>query len=736
MNRKFYRHVWSMLFVLLCAELSSAASYAAIYCQDRAVEGTVLSTTGEVLPGVSIVIKGTARGTVTDSDGKFRISVPRSSTVLVFSFIGFLTQEVTVGERTHVDVSLEPSIEQLDEVVVIGYGTVKKSDLTGSVSSVKADELRAVPSTSFDQALQGRAAGVQVTQTSGQPGAEASIRIRGVSSIKAGNEPLYVIDGMLINTNTNDVTAGGGVGSAPRISPLAAINPNDIESIEILKDASATAIYGSRGTNGVILITTKHGKKDTGSINFDSYFGFQEPTKIIDMLNASQFAELVNEARTNGGQLPEYTNPSNLGEGTNWQKEIFRIAPMQNYQLSFSGGGEKTQCVVSGGYFDQNGIVVNTDFKRYSFRTNINTEITKGFSVGTNLMYAFTRGNSVNTGLQEITPGVIGAALGMNPILPVYDPDREGGYTFENDRGTVIGNPYAEAMEHAAVSTSSRILGNVEGRVKITDWLDIKSTFGIDGVTSKDRSFAPSWLKSAQGSRGEAGIATVDAMTWLNENTLNLNKTLANGHSITGLLGYTVQQFQNERLSVYVFDIADDRTGYHDLSTGANPQAPSNGETKWTMQSYLSRVQYSINSKYLFTVTGRVDGSSKFSKNNKYAFFPSAAVAWALHEEEFIQAYRFVSELKLRSSLGIIGNQAINPYESLALVSTYGQGVFNNGSSSTYYTSSQPTSYSNPDLKWETTRQFNIGLDAGALDGRRIISKSILMTCCLIRPFL
>lgn len=715
MNRKFYRHLWALLLVLLCADLS----YAATYWQERAVEGTVIASTGESLPGVSVVVQGTSNGTVTDADGKFRINVPSSASVLTFSYIGYTTQEVSVGDRTRVDVTLEPSLEQLDEIVVIGYGTVKKSDLTGSVSSVKADELKAVPTTSFDQALQGRAAGVQVMQTSGAPGAEASIRIRGVSSITAGNEPLYVIDGMLINSSTADVTAGGGVGSAPRIGPLAAINPNDIESIEILKDASATAIYGSRGTNGVILITTKRGKKGTGSINFETYMGFQQPTKTIEMLNASQFAQLVNEARVNAGQQPEFVNPSNMGEGTNWQKELFRTAPMKNYQLSLTGGNDKTQYVISGGYFDQDGIVVNTDFKRYSFRTNINTEVNKWFSVGTNLMYAYTTGNSVNTGTQNITPGVIGGALGMNPILPVYDANREGGYTYENNRGTVIGNPVAEAMEHAARSTSSRILGNVEGRVKLTSWLDVKSSFGIDGVTSRDRAFAPHWLKSAQGSQGEAGIATLEAMTWLNENTVNVNKTFSNGHNLNAVVGYTTQQFTNERLVAYVFGIDDPRMGYHNMSTARNPQAPSNGETKWTMQSYLGRAQYSINSKYLFTVTGRVDGSSKFSKNNKYAFFPSAAAAWALHEEDFIQSISKISELKLRTSFGTIGNQAILPYQSLPLVAPYGQGVFNNGAAApNYYTSSQPQSFNNPDLKWETTRQFNIGVDAGAFAGR------------------
>jgi TonB-dependent starch-binding outer membrane protein SusC len=722
MNRKFYRDVW-LLLLLMCvgAGLARAGvdAGASTAFQEKTVTGQVLSAGGEALPGVNIVIKGTTAGTVTDADGRYSVNVPDANAVLVFSFIGFSQEEVLVGSQSVINITLTPSLETLSEVVVIGYGTVKKTDLTGSVSSVKADELRAVPTTSFDQALQGRAAGVQVMQTSGQPGAETSIRIRGISSINAANEPLYVIDGMLMNSSASDVTPGGGVGNSPRISPLSAINPNDIESIEILKDASATAIYGSRGTNGVVLITTRRGKKGTATVNFESYYGFQERSKKIDLLNAAQFADFINDARINGGQTPEFVNPQNLGGGTDWQEEIFRIAPIQNYQLSFSGGSDKTQYVVSGGYFDQDGIVLNTDFKRYSFRTNLNTELSSKFSVGTNFTYAGTKGTAINTGLQAITPGVIGAALGMNPILPVYDASREGGYTYDNDRGIVIGNPVAEANEHAVNSTSSRILGNVEGRYKILKDLEFKSTFGIDATFAKDRSFAPRWLKSAQGSKGEAGIATLNALTWLNENTLTLNTDVGERSNINAVIGYTAQEFTNERLVAYVFDIADPRMGYHSLAAGANPQPPVNGESKWSMTSYLGRVQYSMHNKYLFTVTGRVDGSSKFARQNRYGFFPSGAVAWRISEEAFMEpAADVVSDLKVRGSIGIIGNQAIGPYASLPLVGPYGQGVFNNGNTYTFYTANQPTSYSNPDLKWETTRQLDIGLDAGFLQNR------------------
>ncbi len=722
MNRKSYRLLWLLpVIVLACFH---ARADAPVILQQRTITGTVMSPDNQALPGVNIVIKGTSSGTVTDADGKYSLEVPGADAVLVFSFIGFTAEERAVGTQTAIDVTLTPSVETLSEIVVIGYGEVRKSDLTGSVSSVKSEELRAVPTTSFDQALQGRAAGVMVSQTSGQPGAEASIRIRGTSSISAANEPLYVIDGMLVNSSSGDVTPGGNLG--PRIGPLASINPNDIESIEILKDASATAMYGSRGTNGVILITTRRGKKGTSNIDFESYYGIQQVSKKLDLLNAKQFGELVNEARINAGQLPAYVNPSNLGKGTDWQEEIFRQAPIQSYQLSFSGGTDKTQYLISAGIFDQKGVVINSDFKRYSFRTNLNSELTKKLSVGTNLTFSRTQGNTLNTGLQFITPGVIGAALGMNPILPVYDPSQPGGYTYENvigsEGGIVIGNPVAEAREHESFSTSARMLGNVFASYKILDGLVLKSSLGIDAAFSKDRVFAPAWLKASAGSLGEAGIVTLEGYTWLNENTLTFNRNVRKNDNLNVVVGFTMQEFKNELFGDYVFNVPGDKLGYHDLSIALNPQAPFNSETQWNMVSYLGRAQYSLNGKYIFTLTGRVDGSSKFAENNKYSFFPSGAVAWRISDESFMDGVEFISDLKLRSSIGVIGNQAIAPYASLPLVGSIGEGVFNNGNNYTYYISSQPLSYNNPDLKWETTRQFDIGVDAAFLSGRIQVS--------------
>lgn len=406
----------------------------------RTITGKITSPSGDILTGASISIKGTSTTTITNEKGEFTITVPDSKAVLVISHVGYKAKEIPVKNQSYLTIAMESESNELSQVVVIGYGAVKKSDLTGSVASVKGDEIKAVPVTSFDQALQGRAAGVQVTQTSGKPGAEPSIRIRGTTSINAGNEPLYVIDGMLVSSDGGDMTTGVTLG--PRIGALAAINPNDIESIEILKDASATAIYGSRGANGVVIITTKRGKAGTGTVSVDAYYGQQEVAHKLHLLNAAQFANLVNDAKLNAGATPVYVNPKNLGAGTDWQGELFRTAPMANYQLTFSGGDEKTKYAISGGYFDQDGIIINSNFKRYTFRANLDREINKRLTVGNSISYARIASTGVLTNAGTIVPGVVSAAILFNPVLPVYDSTVKGGYTFENDRGKNIGQSY------------------------------------------------------------------------------------------------------------------------------------------------------------------------------------------------------------------------------------------------------------------------------------------------------
>ena len=699
----------------LCCSINLSAQN-----ERRTVAGKVTSQAGDAIAGASIVVKGSTAGTTSNETGNFSISVQGANAILVISNVGYKEKEIAVKNQSSVSVVMEEINNELSQVVVIGYGAVRKSDLTGSVSSIKADELKAVPATSFDQAMQGRAAGVQVTQTSGKPGAEASIRIRGTSSINAGNEPLYVIDGLLVSSDGGDMTTGVTLG--PRIGALSAINPNDIESIEILKDASATAIYGSRGANGVVLITTKRGKSGTGTVSFDMYYGQQEVANKLHLLNAAQFANLVNDAKINAFQTPVYVNPKNLGKGTDWQDELYRSAPMASYQLSFAGGDEKTKYSISGGYFNQDGIIINSNFKRYSFRANLDRELSKKLTVGNSVSYASISSSGVLTNAGPIVPGVVTSALLFNPVLAVYDSTVKGGYTFQNDRGKNLGNPIADAQQYNSYSTSTRLLGNIYARYKITNDLEFKSSFGIDGFNQKENSFGPNFLKRTQASQGEASVGTVQGLTWLNENTLTYNKKFKDKHGINALLGFTTQQFNNESLFAYAFEFPDDRTGYHNIAAGLRPQKPSNSESKWSMISYLGRINYSLSDKYLFTATGRFDGSSKFADENKYGFFPSGAFAWRVIKEDFMQNVNAVSDLKFRASYGVIGNQAIPPYQSLALVGPYGEGVFNSSNGSQVYTGLEPLSYVNRNLKWESTKQLDIGLDVSFFKDRLTIT--------------
>ncbi len=681
----------------------------------KSISGTIKDQSGASLVGVSVTVKGTTNGVTSGDKGEFTINVPANAT-LVFSHVGYVVQEITVKDKATLNITLEPNNNELSQVVVIGYGTVKKSDLTGSVVSVKSEDLKAVPVTSFDQALQGRAAGVQVTQLSGKPGAETSIRIRGTTSINAGNEPLYVIDGMLVNSDAGDMSVGVTLG--PRIGALSAINPNDIESIEILKDASATAIYGSRGANGVVIITTKRGKAGQGNVTFDAYYAQQQVAHDVNVLNAEQFANFVNDAKINANQTPVYVNPKNLGEGTDWQGALFRKAPMSNYQISVSGGDDKTKYAISGGYFDQDGVIINSNFKRYSFRANLDREVNKRLTVGNSITYARTSSAGVLTNAGTIVPGVVTAAMLFNPILPIYDSTVNGGYTFENDRGTILGNPIADAKEYNSVTKNSRFIGNVYARYKLTNDLEFKTSFGLDAFNDDEASFGPNFLKRTQASNGEASVGNVNGLTWLNENTFNYNKNWHQKHSINAIAGFTMQKFNNQSLFAYAFGFPDGRTGYHNISVATDPQTPVNNESQWSLISYIGRVNYTLSDKYLFTLTGRIDGSSKFSEGNKYGYFPSGAFAWRVSKENFMQNLTAISDLKLRISYGVIGNQAIPPYQSLALVGPYGQGVFNSSAGSEVYTGMEPLSYVNKNLKWESTKQFDIGFDLGLFKQR------------------
>ncbi|MGK7397334.1 MAG: SusC/RagA family TonB-linked outer membrane protein [Candidatus Cyclobacteriaceae bacterium M3_2C_046] len=692
-----------------------------ILIQARNISGTVTAyEDGEPLPGVNIIEKGTTNGVVTNVEGEYNLNVSPNA-VLVFSSVGYTTEEITVGNRSVVNLTMTPDIQQLQELVVIGYGSVKKSDLTGAVASVSAEELEKVPITSLDQGLSGRAPGVQVTQASAAPGGGVTIRIRGGNSINSGNEPLFVIDGFPIYSDNDEASQSTGaypVQSAP--NALATINPNDIESIEILKDASATAIYGSRGANGVVLITTKRGKEGAPKFNLNSYMGVQSVAKKIDLLNAQEFAQLYDMAQVNSGADPAFDGTDfplieDLGAGTDWQEEIFRTAQMQNHQLGVTGGTDVVKYAISLNYFDQEGVVVGSRFQRASVRSNFDIKLTEKFRVGANLNYNYSIGNiaqseSSNTGANM---GLIGAALHNAPVHPVYND--EGKFFSKQDASgpRLQDNPVAIAMLGKDVNLANRFLNNFQAEYDVLKGMTAKVSFGSDLLNGRRNAYFPRQTRRGDRSDGFAQQSMTNKTSWQTEALLSYNKEFNQNHRINVIGGYTYQQqdrFNNQIISTtFINDILED----NDIGAGANPQIPSSGRDQWQIASWLGRLNYSLNNKYLFTFSGRADGSSRFGEDNRWAFFPSVALAYRLGQEEFIKNSNLFSDIKIRTSYGISGNTQIRMYQSLARMALQSYAIGNN-----LVTGYGPNSIANPDLKWETTNMFNIGLDLALFDDR------------------
>lgn len=684
---------------------------------DVRISGRVTSETGEGLPGVSVVIKGTTKGTTTDAQGRYQISVPTENVTLIFSFVGYLSQEQPVRNRSTIDIQLQPDTKSLNEVVVVGYGQVKKTDLTGAVASVPVEEIRKVAVTSLDQALQGRAAGVQITQNSGAPGGTTSIRIRGGNSIQGDNEPLYVIDGIPFK---ND-----GASSGSNFNVLSTLNPSDIESISVLKDASSTAIYGSRGSNGVVIITTKRGKAGKSTVNFETYYGIQNVRRKYPVLNAREYAQFVNDANTNEGRPATYSQSQvdAFGQGTDWQDEIFRQAPMANYQLSISGGDERTQYAISGGYFKQNGIVVNSDFDRYSFRINLDRKLNNKIKVGNSLTVSRTLTNQSRTDGDLGSAGLVTmAALQFPPILPVRSAD--GNYLITDPAlNFTADNPVALARDSKNRTTAYRIFGNVFGDYQIIDGLSLRVSLGIDGVLQKQDSYLPRSVSSGLAQGGSASIYNAQSITWLNENLLTYTRTFSSVHNVTALLGYTQQAYRSETSTAAARNFVNDNLGSGNLGSASVPLIPGSGIGTWGLQSYLARINYGYKDKYLLTASFRSDGSSRFGANKRYGYFPSAAVAWRVSEENFLKNNPVINDLKLRATYGSTGNQdGIGNYPAYSLLGTQNY-VFGNAVS----TGLGPNQIANPDLSWETTTQADMGIDVGFLNNRITLTADVYL---------
>jgi TonB-linked SusC/RagA family outer membrane protein len=709
---------------------------------DEDIKGKVTSEAGEPLVGASIKVKGTDKGAITDVDGSFTLALPVGQPVtLIVTYVGYEEQIIrdyvaTQGGNASLNISLKYSSTNLNALVVTGYGVRSKRDLTGSVASVQAKDIKEQAVTSFDQALVGKMAGVQVIQTNGAPGGNVSIRIRGVSSISAGNNPLFVIDGIPVTNDTR--TASSGVNSYEQpFNPLAAINPSDIESIDVLKDAASAAIYGSRGSGGVILITTKKGKAGTLKVSYDGSYGIQEVNKHVDVLDAYQYAKLVYDGHNNAyfdanpngkatdpnsvrpanpaTQIPPQILPYLNGQqgltNTDWQKEIFRKAAMQSHTLSFSGGNENITFLFSGNYLNQDGIVINNNLQRYNTRFRVDAKLNK-FRMGVNMSPTFSTNKVVNSEGPWFAPnsGVIANSLGYAPIFPVYNPN--GTYA---DSVNIWGYGQTNQLNPVAVANLTkdqiknfRLLANAYAEYEIVDGLKYRLAVATDINTFRRDYYRPSTLptQGAVGPSVSTGFSNTDQFAnWLVEHTLTYSKQFGQ-HKLDLLAGFTAQKENQDRNTLTAINFPTDA-----VTTLSAGQISSGSSTlqQWSLLSYLGRAQYNYGRKYFLSVSARRDGSSRFGSNNKWALFPSVSGAWDIAREHFFEGVTFVNAFKVRASYGLTGNFQIPNYGSRAQLSNansnyiFGNQILNNGIS--------VSSPANSNLSWENTASTDIGVD-------------------------
>ncbi|MEZ4884008.1 MAG: TonB-dependent receptor [Chitinophagales bacterium] len=706
------RRLWLSVLALVFLTTSS-------YAQST-ITGKVTESDGNSLVGVTIVLQGTTTGTITDLDGNYSLKVPDAGTKLVFSYTGYKSQVVDINGRSTIDLVMAIDVALLDQVVVVGYGTQKKSDLTGSVATVTAEQLNSQPITSIEQGLQGRVPGMLVTSNSSAPGGGISVKIRGATSILNGSEPLYVIDGFPVTGQSQFSTSAGrgtdsstGTDYTVNQNPLASLNPSDIQSIEVLKDASAAAIYGVRGANGVVLITTKRGVKGTPKVSYSGYFGVQSVAERIEMLNAQEYQDIYNTSAAAGGDPVVFTSaPPN---DTDWQDQIFRNATIQNHQLSVNGGSEAVQYNISASVFDQEGVIKGSDFERYSLRLNLDFNISEKFKFGNSLNISRSINNAAETE-GETTNGVTSIAIRHSPILPVYLPD--GSYSTHDDLPSTVPdaqgslNPVAFINEFSDENVNTRILGNVFAEYLITEDLKFRVSLGADSE-NQDRHVYRTSKFNKTNSTNTANVSSVNRLSLLNENTLNYNKSFGNS-KLSVLAGFTSQKETEEYRLVTASGFATDITGPYDLGGGSIVPSVDSRYAEFSILSFLGRINYNFDDRYLITLTGRRDGSSKFAEGGKWAFFPSIGGAWRISNEEFISESSIISNLKLRAGWGQVGNQELPTYRSLALLQStpynFGGGTTVNGFS--------PLRVPVPNLTWEISTQANIGLDLSLLESR------------------
>ncbi len=677
--------------------LSSIVLSIGIMTAQSNISGKVLDDKGTPMVGATVLVKGTTAGMVTDVDGNYSFEVPKGATTLVFSFVGFNTIEESIGNRSLINITMAAN-SILNEVVVVGYGTQSKKELTGSVSKVSGETLSKLPITSVDQALQGQAAGVQVTTNSGTPGGGVSIRVRGPSSITASNQPLYVVDGVPINTGSYAQLGVGGQ-STNAISDL---NPTDIASIEILKDAAAASIYGSRGSNGVILITTKRGKSGKSKISLNTYYGTQEAWKRIEPQTGQEHIGTINESRRNVGLAALYSpTDSTNASNTNWQSEIFRSAPISNTDLSFEGGTERLQYRVSGSYFDQKGIVIGSSFNRMSVRANIDNRLNDKLKLSFSSSYSRSVSTRINN--DNNIYGVVSAALLVGGHIPVKNTDG----TYARDPLSSVENPVATAILPIFEAPTQRILSNLSLEWEIAKGLTARSNVGADLINYREFRFSPSTLANAAGVRGQGFETIANDHNLINENLLFYKNTFG-GVKTDLVVGLSFQKDRSELL----FTQGENFPGntVQTLNAASVKKDIQSSRSLWGINSQFARLNLSYEGRYILSGSIRRDGASRFGNGNRYGVFPGVSAAWVVSDEAFLKGNKILSNLKLKGGWGIRGNSNIGNFASRALI---GAGFNYN-----QIAGLAPSQLGNNDLTWEQREDLTAGIEIGLLKDR------------------
>lgn len=673
-----------------------------LFAQNVEIQGSIMDETNQPIPGASVLLKGTTIGVAADIDGRYTISAPSTGT-LVFSFIGYSPQEIPVGNQSTIDVTLLPDLSDLEEVVVVGYGTVRKSQLTGAISSVGSREITELPITDARQALQGRAAGVDVTQAGSKPGAAPQVRIRGRRSFNAGNDPLYVVDNI------------------PIVGDMTDFNPQDIASMEVLKDASATAIYGSRGANGVVLITTKRGESGKTKVSWDSYYGLNTSLGRIENFNGEEFADYKRESRRTSGEYPEGPNnpeadeaifePNELesialGRSFDYIDALTRTGSIQSHNISVAGGSDKTTFFVSGNFFKDVGVVKLQDYSRYTFRANVDHKINDKIRIGTSTLGTYSERNGEN-----FNP--LGGALQENPLGKTFNDD--GSINFQPTQDGLRTNPLSEIVPgaHGDLTKRYRIFNSIYGVYEIIPGLSYRINFGPDIAVRRSGRFIGRWTNNRRGGDPTGSVSEEFQFNYTLENIINYTRTWNDTHTFnfTGL--QSLQSDNREFSTINVLGIPVESQLWHRLNDASQITSASTNLIQWTLFSYMGRLNYDFRGKYMATLTLRADGSSRFGENNRFGYFPSVALGWNISDEQFVQNSNFIDQLKLRASYGAIGNQGIAPYQTQPLLARTSY-AFGDNPAFGY----MPGTIGNPNLRWETSTTANAGLDFAFLQGR------------------